>query len=136
MVEEKVVAKPPSALVSLAKSFSEYEAKVEAAEENLRIAKRDRDMAEKKLVDQMITEDVRAFRTSIGGFRSEAVCYPNVKDRELLNAYVKKKKLNFLFTISIHGSKLKSYVKELMQNGEEVPPGIEPFTKMCVRRFK
>ena len=136
MGDEKVVAKPPSVLVSLARAFDEHESKVAAAEESLRVAKRNRDMAEKKFVDQMVTEDIRAIRTAIGGFRTQAVCYPNVKDREIFEAYVKRKKLKWLYTRAIHGSKLRAYVTELMQNGKSIPPGIETFTTTVIRRFK
>ena len=136
MVEEKVVAKPPSILVSLAKAFCEYEVKVEAAEEALSVAKKNRDRTESKLCEQMTTEGISSFRTAMGGFRNQVMCYPNVKDREKLQAYVKKKKLDWLFTVSIHGTKLRSYVTELMQEGREIPPGIDPYLKNVVRRFK
>lgn len=132
-----VEAAPPSALVTLAKKFNEADAYVVELEEQVKVAKQRRATAEKKLVDEMITQQIPSFRTPFGGFRSEAVVYPNVINREALNEYVEKnKKLKFLYTIAVNGQKLKSYVKELLQQGEEIPPGIEPFTANVIRRFK
>jgi len=137
MSEEAVVTKAPTALVNLAKEYSAADKVVEQLDEKLKEAKRVLAAAEKRLVDQMVTEGMKAFRTDgIGGFRTQVMVYPNVTDRELLNSYVKKKKLSWLFTVSIHGTKLRSYVKELMENGKPVPPGIEPYMATEIRRFK
>lgn len=128
---------PPSTLVSLAKAFNEADRVVVELEEKVKTAKHKRKAAEKKLVDEMTTQAIRSFRTPFGGFRSEAAVYPNVVDKEALGSYLvkNKKKLQFLFTTSVHGGKLKSYVKEVLQNGGEMPDGVDPYTEMVVRRF-
>ena len=133
-----VVDSPPSALVSLAKAFNQADRDVEELEQKVSVAKARRAAAEKKLVDEMVTQSIQSFRTPFGGFRSEAVVYPNVRDKEAFEAYVakNKKKLGFLFTMHVHGGKLRSYVKELMVNGDPIPSGIEPYTTSVIRRFK
>ena len=137
MPETAVNEAPPSALVTLAKELAKASADVETQEEKLKKFKAVEAVLEKKLVEEMITQDIKSFRTNVGGFRTEACVYPNVIDKEVLNAYVKKnKKLAFLYSVSVHGGKLRSYVKELLQQGKKIPPGIEPFTMTEIRRFK
>lgn len=127
---------PPSVLVAFAKAYQDTDSKVEGLEQQLKEAKASRDSAEKKLVDEMITQQVKSFKADgLGGFRVQAVVYPNVKDREALSSYVKEQKLDWLFTVSIHGQKLRSFVKELMEQGKQIPPGIEPYIATEIRRY-
>jgi hypothetical protein len=127
----------PAALTTLAKELVTREQIVEKLEAELKIAKENVAGAEKKLVDEMTTQGVKAFKTTeLGGFRQQAVMYPNVVDREALNAFVKKnKKLAFLYSMNVNGTKLRSYVKELLENGKKVPPGVDPYTTMVIRHF-
>lgn len=133
-----VAAVPTSVLVNFAKRYVDADSAVERAEESLKALKVTREIAEKKLVEQMTTEQVKSFKTeNFGGFRSQVEVYPNIVDRDVLNAYVKKRKsLEFLYTVSINGTRFKSYVKELMQNSKAIPPGVDPFLKTVIRRFK
>ena len=136
MAETEVKA-PPSILVRLAKAYKDIDMRVAEIEEQLKKTKASRAAAEKKLVDEMITQQVKSFKTdSLGGFRTQACVYPNVIDREILNAYVKKKKLTWLYTMSIHGGKFRAFVKELMEQGKKIPPGIEPYTCTEIRQYK
>lgn len=133
--EEQVTSAPP-ALVPLAVEYAEAEAKVKALEVELKAAKSHLETSEKKLVEEMITQQLKSFKAEgLGGFRAQAVVYPNVVDREVLNRYVKKHKLDWLFTVSVNGSKLRAWVKELMGEGKKIPPGIEPYTTTEIRRF-
>lgn len=134
----EVAEAPTSVLTTMAKAYVAADAAVEKAEEQLKALKKTRDIAETKLAEQMVTEDMKSFRTNdFGGFRTHIEVYPNVVDREALNAYVKKtKKLEFLYTVSVNGTKLKSYVKELMEASKPIPPGIDPYLKTAIRRFK
>ena len=134
---ETVAPHPPKALVRLALAFDGAEKEVERLESLVKTAKAVAMRAEKKFVDEMITQDVESFRTpEIGGFRRQVCVYPNVKDREALGAWVKKKKLTWLYTTAVNGNKLRSFVKELLENGKAVPPGIEPYMQTEIRRFK
>ena len=128
---------PPSILIRFAKAFTDAEAKVEKIEAELKAAKAFSKMKEKALVEEMITQQVKSFKTNaFGGFRTQTVVYPNVKDRDALTAYVVKKKLTWLYTNTVNGQKLRSYVKELMEQGKAIPPGIEPFTQTEIRQYK
>lgn len=129
---------PTTALTNLARRFVDASNAVDIAEEQLKKLKVVREIAEKKLADQMTTEQVKSFKTDqFGGFRQQVEVYPNVTDREVLNAYVKKRKsLEFLYTVSINGTKLRSFCRELMENSKPIPPGIDPFLKTVVRRYK
>ena len=133
-----VTAAPSSALVGLAKRYVDASNAVDAAEEVLKRLKVTKEIAEKKLADEMTTQDVKSFKSdALGGFRQFVEVYPNVTDREVLNAYVKKRKsLEFLYTVSINGTKLRSFCRELMANSKPIPPGIDPFLKTVVRRYK
>lgn len=134
---QRVVDNPPTALVGLVDALLKAEQRVEELDEQLKAAGKVAEAAEKKLLDEMVTQQINSFRTpNLGGFRSEVVVYPNVKDKEGLNEYVKKEKLDWLFTVSIHGGKLKSWVKELMSQGKDLPPMIDPFVTSKIRRFK
>ena len=127
----------PSILTKFARAFSDAEAFVEKKTEELKKAKAASAVLEKKLVDEMITQQLKSFKTDRdGGFRTQAVVYPNVKDREALEEYVKKKKLQWLLTKSINGQKLRSFITELMEQGKPIPPGVEPFTTTEIRRYK
>ena len=128
---------PPSILIKFATAFTQAEAVVDKLTEDLKTAKAFSALKEKALVDEMITQQVKSFKTDLfGGFRTQAVVYPNVKDREALTAYVVKKKLKWLYTNSINGQKLRSYIKELIEQGKTIPPGIEPYTTTEIRRYK
>lgn len=128
---------PPSILVKLAREYTVSDTIVGQTEIKLKEVKVKRAIAEKKLVDEMTTQQVKSFKTDrLGGFRTQVMVYPNVKDREVLLAYIKKRKLQWLFTTSIHGQKLRSFVTELMEQSKPIPPGIEPFTKTEIRRYK
>lgn len=102
-----------------------------AAEEKVVIVQR-------KFVEAMKTEGFKSIRLEkLGGFRTQVEVYPNKTDPEKLSAYIKKRKsLAFLWTTSINGSKLKSWVKELMEQGKPLPPGIDPYTETQIRRYK
>ena len=136
--EEAVNAAPPSVLVLLAKELTKVVTKVEAAEEELKSLKAQEATVEKKLVDEMVTQEVKSFKVDgLGGFRTQAVVYPNVIDREALNAAIKKNKdWKGLIKESINGNTLRSLVKELMEQGKKIPAGIEPYTATEIRRFK
>ncbi len=136
VIDEKKAAKTPAALAALAKALVEATQRIDAAKESLTKANIHYDIVEKKLVDQMTTENVRAFRTlDLGLFYSQVEAYPRIVDKAVLDAFVKKRKsLKFLYTVSINGGKLKAYVKELMQASKPIPPGLDPFLKTVVRR--
>ena len=91
-----------------------------------------------KFVEAMKTEGISSFRIDgLGGFRTQVEVYPNTKDKEALAAFIKKRKnLNFLWTTSVNGTKLKSWVKELMEQGKPLPPGIDPYNETQIRRYK
>lgn len=128
---------PPSALVRLAKTFIEATVIVDDLDEKLKIAKSRRLTAEKKLADEMVTHQIALFKTPLGRFRTEPVCYPNVVDRDALEEYANSRKdLKFLLTKSVHGGKLRSYVTECLEQGKEIPPGIDPYTQIVVRHTK
>lgn len=136
-MSEIVDKNPPSILVRFAKALTDAENEVTRIEEELKKAKVKRDIKEKALVEEMITQQVKSFKTdAFGGFRTQAVVYPNVKDREAFTEYVVKKKLKWLYTNSINGQKLRSFVKELIEQGKPIPPGIEPYTTTEIRTFK
>lgn len=138
MTREAMVAAPPTVLIRLARQFAAAQNEVEVAEKQLKDLKAKTAIIEKKFVDEMVTQQMRSFKTDdLGGFRTQAVVYPNVTDRDALNTYVErnKKRLAFLYTVSVHGGKLKSFVKELMENGKPIPPGIEPYMATVIRRF-
>ncbi len=134
---QAVAEAPTSALVNLAKKFVEASNAVDAAEEQLKKLNVAKDIIEKKLTDAMVTEGMKSFKTEdFGGFRSQQMVYPNIVDKEVLGAFIKKRKsLNFLYTVSVNGSKLRSYVQELMEQSKPIPPGIDPFVKARIRRF-
>ena len=139
MAKTAVVTAPPSILVTLAKQFKVASADVEAAEETLKKLKNRRDAIQAKFADQMKTEGVTSMRVDgLGGFRFAVEVYPNVKDKEAFEKYVNenKKTLGFLLTKSVHGGKLKSYVKDLLENSQPLPPFVETFMKDVVKPFK
>ncbi len=135
---EKAVAAPPSILVSLAKDLAMKSEQVEQAEETLKSLKAQETAIEKKLSDEMITQEVKSFKLDgLGGFRTQACMYPNVTDREALMAAVAgNKDWRGLIKESINGNTLKSFIKELSEQGKKLPPGVEPYTQMEIRRFK
>ena len=133
--QDAVVEDPPSILVKLAREYNDLRAVVEEKEEALKKLKEEKDSAAKKLVDEMTTQAIKSFKTEFGGFRTQAVVYPNVKDREALNSYVVENKLDWLYTTMVNGTKLKSWVRELMEAGKPIPPGLDPYTAIEVRRF-
>jgi hypothetical protein len=137
MAETEVTARPPSILTRFAKALADAELEVARIEEQLKKAKAYAAVREKKLVEEMITQEVKSFKTEFsGGFRTQAVVYPNVTDREALEVYIKKKKLQWLLTKALHGGKLRAFITELMEQGKPIPPGIEPYTTTEIRRYK
>jgi len=134
---ETVVDAPPRVLVTLAQKFDQADQDVEKLEAQLKEAKRVRAACESKLVDQMTTEQVQSFRTvGIGGFRQQVCTYPNVTNKKALAAWLKRCKMDWMYTTSVNGQKLKGFVRELLENGKTVPPGVNPFMKTEIRRFK
>lgn len=134
---EAPVAAPPSVLVKLASAFVETERRVDEAEAALKKLKVSRDIAEKKLAEEMRTHDMKSFRTeSMGGFNVQIAVYPNVKDKEALGAWVKKKKLDWLYTTNVNGNKLRAFVRELLEKGKSLPPGTDAYMAPVIRRFK
>lgn len=134
---EAAVAAPPSVLVKLASAFVEAGKRVEEAETALKKLKIFREMAEKKLADQMQTEEMKSFRTEqFGGFNVQVAVYPGVKDKEALGKWVKSKKLTWLYTTQVHGGKLKAFVRELLEKGKPLPPGVDAYMAPVIRRFK
>lgn len=138
MAREAATVAPPTILIQLARQFAAAEAEVEAATQKLKDLKARSLTIEKKFVDEMVTQQMKSFKTDdLGGFRTQAVVYPNVKDKEKFTAFMEKnkKKYAFLLSTNVHGGKLKSYVKELMEQGKPIPPGIEPYMATEIRRF-
>jgi hypothetical protein len=137
MGKSAVVPKASAVLVNLAKAYTAATAAVDKADEELKKLKKIQTAAELKLADHMMTEGLQSFRADgLGGFRTKVEVYPSVKDRPLFEDFVRKNKLDFLFTTAIHGQKFKSYVRELVENGKPVPTGVDTFMKTVIRRFK
>ena len=135
-ITSQVAEVPPSALVPLAVEYTRAETEVKTLEGKLKEAKVCLEAAEKKLVDEMVTQQLKSFKAEgLGGFRAQAMVYPNVVDKEALGRYVKKYKLDWLFTTAVNGSKLRAWVRELLEQGTMIPPGIDPYTTMESRRF-
>ena len=65
--------------LTMAQAYDAADKAVDQAELALKALKQKRDFAEKKLVDQMVTEGIPSFRTDgFGGFRQEVCVYPRV----------------------------------------------------------
>ena len=135
-MKKEVVDSPPRALVTLASKFDQAEKEADRLEELLKKAKETRRSAEKKLVEEMVTQDVESMRvTGLGLIRRQVCVYANVTDREALNTWIKRRKsLAGMFTITVNGSKLKAFVRELLENGKPAPPGCEPYLQTEIRR--
>jgi len=134
-MSDKEVA-PPRVLITLARKFDQAERDAQRLEGLLKAAKEARRLAEKILVDEMVTQDVESMRvTGLGLLRRQVCVYPNYTDKDAFGAWLKRRKsLAWLYTVSVNGSKLKGYVRELLENGKALPPGIEPYMQQEIRR--
>ena len=134
--DKDVAAKTSTPLIAAARKLMAADDVLAAAKKAVTRANIAYDLAEKQLVDQMVVENVRAFRTANHGlFYSQIRVFPNIVNKEELEKFVKKhKKTHFLWTTSINSAKLGSYLRELMENSKAIPPGVDPVLKTVIRR--
>ena len=83
------------------------------------------------LIDKMEDEDMHSFKAEDGTtiFQKTAV-YPKVVDKEVAFAWIKKNKQEHL--LSIQHMSLKAFCKDLLEQGNELPGGVECFLKTTV----
>ena len=137
MVDKEEARPAPRPLVRMAAAYAEADAAVDAADARLKDAKLARSRAEKRLVDTMTTEEIQNFRAdNLGLFYSEVCVYANVKDKDALHAWLRRRRMKDMFSVSVHGSRLRALTKELLADGKAPPAGVEPFIQTEIRRRK
>ena len=131
MSKTAVVENAPKVLINLARAYREADKAVDDLDAKRKEAERVRYFAEKRLLDQMVTEEIKSFKVEgLGGFRKEVKAYPNIVDRLAMEKWIKRHKdARSLFTMSVHAGKLKTFVRERLENGETIPDGVETFMK-------
>jgi hypothetical protein len=117
-------AKELKALIDHKKSLEE-----EVKEMNRRI-----DTVQESFVEMMEHQDVQNFSVrDLGMFYVCSDIHPRMVDQEALFADLKSRGADSLIKPTIHSRTLKAYVKECLENKNEVPQGVEIFTKTSVR---
>jgi SOS-response transcriptional repressor LexA len=98
-------------------------------EENLRI-----EAAQQLLLEWMTANGMDSIRLASGGLFSERLePYTSVTDREALGDWVKKHKMSHL--LQLPWALLNSLVKERLQSGEGLPPGVEVYIKTSLSMY-
>jgi len=130
--------KPPSSLVALARQYFKQKADIKKLDARKKEMNKDKSLAEKKLIEAMKAHRIESFRVKgLSGFRTEGALYPNVTDKEALYGFLRKdKKLRVLLTETVPAGKLKSLCKELMEEGDDLPPGVDPYITTEIRTYK
>ena len=133
----KEEGKASKVLIRYANELIKADESLEAAIENKKEREAMYRRTEKKLADAMKTAGLKSFKADgIGGFRTHIETYPNTKDKAALVAFIKKRKsLKFLWKVAINGNTLKAWVKELMEQGKKLPPGVDPYIETQIRRY-
>lgn len=84
------------------------------------------------LVERLEEDGITSFKTDLGTFYIKDEPYSSVSDRPAFYSWVRENKLEDLFTI--HYQTMSGMVKERLENGEELPPGISVFMKSSIQR--
>jgi hypothetical protein len=85
------------------------------------------------LLDRMDAEGVEQVRTRSGIlFTRHSEPYPTVEVKALLFKWIKQTRSVYL--LSVHFKRLQSLVKECLEAGKAMPPGVRVFVKTTVRR--
>jgi len=103
----------------------------DALEDDLSAINQNLEAINQLLVDKMDAEDMHSFKAEDGTTIYQKVSvYPKVVDKEVAFAWIKKNKKEFL--LSIQHMSLKSFCTELLEQGDDLPGGVECFIKTTV----
>lgn len=81
-----------------------------------------------------MSDEPRMSIAGLGTFTPTATSYPKIVDDRAVEWLRERGELEML--MSFNTKKFQSYYKELMETGEETPPGVETFVKRNIRLVK
>lgn len=85
-------------------------------------------------VEMMENNDMQNFSIKdLGMFYISSDVHPKMVNQDALFADLKSRGAGDLIKPTIHSKTLKAYVKECLENSNEVPQGVEIYTKTSVR---
>lgn len=133
----KEEGKASRVLKKYAKKWISVLEELEEAEKERKKAEAKKRDVQRQFADAMMGEGISSFKIEgLGGFRTQVEVYPNIKNKELVASYIKKRKtLKFLYSVRIDGNRFKCWIKELMEQGKPIPPGIDPYKETQIRRY-
>ena len=135
LYQEKLNALKPQfqnlSLVKLAKEYMAAKNHKDEIEDVLSVINQNLEAINQILVDKMEDENMHSFKAEDGTtiFQKTAV-YPKVVDKEVAFAWIKKNKQEHL--LSIQHMSLKSFCTELLEQGNDLPEGVECYLKTAV----
>lgn len=119
---------------TLADLFRELKEKKETLEDDLKKLNAEIESVEEQLADQMITEENSSFtRKGKTFYLTEKLFVNSIADkRDDLHSWLKKNGFQDLVKETVHPSTLKGFVKEQLEENEELPEDIRD----CISYFK
>lgn len=104
---------------------------LEEIEDKRSLAQLQKEAIEQELLKAMEDEDMTSFKTTSGLLYTQAEPYSVVKDKVAYHEWIKKRKLGKLMQVLWQTT--NSMVKDMLLEGEPLPPGIEAFMKTSIR---
>jgi hypothetical protein len=120
-------------LAEIAEAYNDCEEEIAERERELKEVKMRREAAERAMHQQM--EAAGLDSVTVAGFKwtPKVEPYPSVKDKAAFRAWAGEKMPD---NLSLPFPTLKSVVKEALESGEELPPGIDVYLKGSFSRTK
>lgn len=121
--------------VELAITLAEIRREKDGLEEQVGICNTRIEALNQMLLLVLEDEGINSFRLPDGRqFIGKGMVLPSVQDREAFYTWVKKNKMEELFTINYQTA--AAMIKERMENGLAVPPGVAVFIKESITIVK
>ncbi len=95
------------------------------------------DSIQRKFIDLMEAHKVKNFTIdNVGMFYLSSSIYPRVVDQQQLFADLRQRGAGTLIKETVNSNTLRAYVKECLENSNEVPKGVDVYaeTKIRMRR--
>ena len=91
------------------------------------------EQAQAEIVDEFESRQIKSMKIEgFGLFVAKVSSYPKVFDPALLRYWMDSKGISWETVSALHAKKLQEFYNERLENGEELPQGVETFTRASI----
>lgn len=126
-------------LMELAEEFALLVERIKDDEEQLKQLKRRKEELRKQIIPDrmralgMIINNRGSFSFSLGKIHLETRTYTSIEDKDKAFEWLRSHQLEELITETVSGSAMSALVRELREDGGDLPPGVAAYEETAVK---